>query len=485
MYIQQIRKIIIPFFLIPLFLLTNCREKHAVKPKPNILFIFADDQNFNTININGNNEIITPALDDLTKEGVTFTHAYNMGAWQGAVCVASRTMLNTGRFVWRALKEEKKLNELAKERKFWSQMMEDAGYETYFSGKWHVKISPDSIFNHVKHIRPGMPKGTKEGYHRPIEGEKDIWSPYDTAFGGFWKGGKHWSEVLADDAEEFLGDASKSAKPFFMYLAFNAPHDPRQSPQEFVEMYPLENIAVPENFIPEYPYMGKIGYDQNSRDERLAPYPRTEFAVKVNRQEYYAIITHMDTQIKRIITALEKTGKMDNTYIFFTADHGLACGSHGLMGKQSMYDHSIRPPMIVVGPDIPKNQKNDTDVYLQDLMASALNLAEIKKPNHVEFNSLINLAKGTSNRGNYDAIYGCYKNAQRMIRKDNYKLIVYPKAEVTLLFDMQNDPLEMNDLSNEKQYIDLKKTLFNDLVALQKTMDDTTDIKSVFPNLLL
>ncbi len=483
MRIQQFRNLVLSFFIFSLFIVTGCNDKPIKKSKPNILFIFADDQNYNTININGNDEIITPTLDNLAKEGVTFTHAYNMGAWHGAVCVASRTMLNTGRFVWRALKKEKKLNELAKERKFWSQMMEDAGYETYFSGKWHVKISPDSIFNHVKHIRPGMPKDSKEGYNRPIEGEKDIWSPYDTAFGGFWKGGKHWSEVLADDAEDFLEDASKSEKPFFMYLAFNAPHDPRQSPKKFVDMYPLENIAVPDNFIPEYPYIGKIGYGRNLRDERLAPYPRTEYAVKVNRQEYYAIITHMDSQIERIISALKKSGKMDNTYIFFTADHGLACGSHGLMGKQSMYDHSIRPPMIVIGPDIPKNQKNDTDVYLQDLMASALNLAEIKKPEYVEFNSLINIAKGISSKGNYDAIYGCYTNAQRMIRKDDFKLIVYPKAKITLLFDMKNDPLEMDDLSDEKQYIDLKKTLFNDLVALQNSMGDTTDIKSVFPNL--
>lgn len=484
MRIQQIKNLVLSFFIISLFIVIGCKKKSVIKSKPNILFIFADDQNFNTININGNDEIITPTLDKLTKEGVTFTHAYNMGAWHGAVCVASRTMLNTGRFVWRALKKEKKLNELAKERKFWSQMMEDAGYETYFSGKWHVKISPDSIFNHVKHIRPGMPKDSKEGYNRPVEGEKDIWSPYDTTFGGFWKGGKHWSEVLADDAEEFLENASKSTKPFFMYLAFNAPHDPRQSPKRFVDMYPLENISIPKNYLPEYPYMGKIGYGRQLRDERLAPYPRTEFAVKVNRQEYYAIITHMDTQIKRIISALEKTGKIDNTYIFFTADHGLACGSHGLMGKQSMFDHSIRPPMIVIGPDIPKNQKNDTDVYLQDLMASSLKLADVEKPEYVEFNSLINIAKGIS-KGNYDAIYGCYTNAQRMIRKDDFKLIVYPKAEVTLLFDMKNDSLEMNDLSNEKQYSNLKKTLFNDLLALQNSMGDTTDLKIVFPNLIL
>lgn len=472
--------------LLWLLCLIGCSEKQPIeKPQPNILFIFADDQNYQTIHAQGNEEVITPTLDKLTHEGVTFTNAYNMGAWHGAVCVASRTMLNTGRFVWRAYQSEKDLKDLAHKRQFWSQMMEDAGYETYFSGKWHVKISPDSVFNHVRHQRPGMPNDSKEGYNRPIEGQKDVWSPYDTAFGGFWKGGKHWSEVLADDAEIFLEEASTKDKPFFMYLAFNAPHDPRQSPKEYVDKYPLENISVPKTFLPDYPYLGKIGYDGNLRDERLAPHPRTEYAVKVNRQEYYALITHMDVQIKRILDALEKSGMKDNTYIFYTADHGLACGNHGLMGKQSMYDHSIRPPMMVVGPDIPKGQKIHTDVYLQDVMASALDLAKAKKPDFVEFNSLIGLAYGQTSQGNYDAIYGCYTDAQRMIRKDGYKLIVYPKAQATLLFDLKNDPLEMDDLNDKEELQGLKATLFQELVQLQESMEDTTDIKSVFPGLVL
>lgn len=461
--------------------ISSCRQETQ---KPNILFIFADDQAYNTIHALGNEEIITPTLDKLTKEGMTFTHAYNMGAWHGAVCVASRTMLNTGSFVWRAYKNEQNLHQLARERKLWSQMMEDAGYETYFSGKWHVSIPPDSIFNHVRHIRPGMPKDTPEGYNRPIEGQESTWSPYDTTFGGFWKGGKHWSEVLADDAEDFLKIASKSEKPFFMYLAFNAPHDPRQSPKEYVDKYPLEHIATPESFMTEYPFMGKIGYNENLRDERLAPYPRTEYAVKVNRQEYYAIITHMDAQIHRILEALNNSGKKDNTYIFFTADHGLACGNHGLMGKQNMYDHSIRPPLIVAGPRIPKNRRKDADVYLQDIMPTTLELAGVPNPSSVEFNSFLDLAFDKATNSNYSAIYGCYTDAQRMIKKGNYKLIAYPKAETTLLFDLSKDPMELNNLSGNEEISHIEKALFSELLVLQHIMEDTTDIQVAFPHLL-
>lgn len=461
--------------------ISSCQQK---TPPPNILFIFADDQAYNTIHALGNEEIITPTLDKLTKEGLTFTHAYNMGAWHGAVCVASRTMLNTGSFVWRAFKNEQNLHQLARERKLWSQILEDAGYETYFSGKWHVNIPPDSVFNHTRHIRPGMPKDSPEGYNRPVEGQENVWSPYDTTYGGFWQGGKHWSEVLADDAEDFLTMASQSEKPFFMYLAFNAPHDPRQSPKEYVEMYPAEHIAVPESFMTEYPYMGNIGYDQQLRDERLAPYPRTEHAVKVNRQEYYAIITHMDAQIGRIIEALKKTGKMDNTYIFYTADHGLACGNHGLMGKQNMYDHSMRSPLIVLGPDMPKNRRIDADVYLQDIMATTIELAGMQKPSYVDFNSFLSLALNKSANSNYSAIYGCYTDAQRMIRKGDYKLIAYPKAASTLLFDLSEDPMELNNLSGDENFSQVEKALFSELLVLQHIMEDTTDIQAAFPHLL-
>ena len=158
------------------------------------------------------------------------------------------------------------------------------------------------------------------------------------------------------------------------------PMIPGNPPRSIVDMYPLENIAVPESFLSEYPYKDDMGCGPGLRDETLAPFPRTEYAVKVNRQEYYAIITHMDAQIARILEKLEETGQAENTYIFFSADHGLAVGNHGLMGKQNMYEHSMRPPMIIVGPDIPKGQKKDMAVYLQDIMPTVIEYAGGRSP---------------------------------------------------------------------------------------------------------
>ena len=319
------------------------------------------------------------------------------------------------------------------------------------------------------------------GYNRPLNEDDTTWTPWDKKFGGYWEGGKHWSEVLGDDAIEFVNAAKGKDKPFFMYLAFNAPHDPRQSPKEFVDMYPLEKIAVPESFIPEYPYKNSIGCGPGLRDEALAPFPRTEYAVKVNRQEYYALITHLDQQIGRILKALKESGEMDNTYIFYTADHGLAVGNHGLIGKQNMYDHSIRVPLFVIGPDIPKNLKIDVDVYLQDIMASTLDIAGLQKPEYIEFNSLMPFIKNNQLQSNYPAIYGCYqKELQRMVRADGFKLIVYPHAKVMRLYDLKNDPSEMNDLAGKAEYQERKNKLFKQLIGLQIQMDDPLDLTSIF-----
>lgn len=452
------------------------------KDKPNFLFIFADDQTYESICALGYDEVETPNLDRLVRGGTTFTHAYNQGAWGGAVCVASRCMLNTGRFLWNA---HSVYNSAEKERaagRFWSEHLKTAGYQTYMTGKWHVKAPADKAFDVAKDVRSGMPNQTAAGYNRPIEGQKDPWSPYDKSFGGYWKGGKHWSEIVGDNSVGFIKQASGSDKPFFMYLAFNAPHDPRQSPKEYVDKYPLDKVNVPSNFLSEYPYKDSIGCGKRLRDERLAPFPRTRYSVKVNRQEYYAIITHMDAQVGRILDALEASGKADNTYIFFSADHGLAVGHHGLIGKQNLFDHSVRVPLMVVGPDVPKGKKFDTPVYLQDIMPSTLDLAGIEKPAHVQFRSLMPIIRGRRER-NYDAVYGAYMAVQRMVTQDGKKLLLYPACKKVLLFDLAKDPTEVKNLADEPAHKATVRKLFAKLLELQKETGDKLDLKSVYPAL--
>lgn len=483
--------IVLKTLLLLLFL--GCKE-HPQKSnlevksneKPNIIFLFSDDQSFKTVHALGNKEIKTPTMDKLVENGVTFTHTYNMGGWNGAICQASRAMIISGRSIWRAQQiSENKYSKNEALDKTWPKLMQTQGYDTYMTGKWHVKAKAASIFNHVGHVLPGMPKAAPESYNRPQGVNDTLWQPWKKEFGGYWKGGKHWSELVKDDAVSFIDNAAQKENPFFMYIAFNAPHDPRQSPKKYVDMYPLDSISIPKSYVPLNPYAETMGAGKKLRDEKLAPFPRTEYSVKVNRQEYYAITTHLDDQIKDIIDALEKKGLKENTYIFFTGDHGLAVGEHGLMGKQNMYDHSMRVPLMVVGPNIPKGKKINEDIYLQDVMATALEIAGVQKPEYIEFNSFMGLVKGTQTKSNYNSIYGVYrKDSQRMIRKDNYKLILYPKSKKVLLYNLEKDPLELNDIASYKENASKIKSLFKDLISLQKEKGDKLNLKSIYENVI-
>ncbi len=474
------------FLAITILSVSSFYGQKESKKKPNIIFILADDQTYNSIQALGNKEVITPTLDKLVSEGTTFTHSYNVGGWNGAVCLASRAMLNSGKNLWKARAYSWK--DKKAQSKMWSMRLKEQGYKTFMTGKWHVPIKANQVFDVVGHERGGMPRQSKERYDRKFN-KNDAWTPYDKKFGGFWQGGKHWSEVVGDDAVTFIEESNKSEEPLFMYVAFNAPHDPRQSPKEYVAMYPLENIATPTAFLPEYPYRWDIGIgwkateknaqDRIMRDEKLAPFPRTEFSVKTNIQEYYAIITHMDAQIKRIIEAVKKSGKQENTYIFFTADHGLAVGKHGFTGKQNLYDHSVRVPFIVVGPNIPKNHKIDTDIYLQDVVPTTLELAGVDDLKGIDFKSVLPLIKNNK-KEQYDAIYGTFnimsKNNngyyQRMIRKDGWKLIYYPKIDTYRLYNIAKDPNELVDLAKESKYKRKLAKLKKQLVKLGKKNED-------------
>lgn len=441
------------------FLLLLLQLTIVAEQKPNILFIFADDHAFDCVASHGNKEIKTPNLDRLTSNGVHFSHAYNPGAWGGAVCVASRAMLMSGKFVGAA--EKFSWKKALADKKVFPQRVKAQGYTTYFTGKWHTRVSVKGSYDHVLHKRGGMPNQTKARYSRNFEPGQDDWSPSDPKYGGFWKGGKHWSEVVADDGLKFLEMAKEDKKPFFINLFFNAPHDPRQAPQEYQDMYPYENISIPVNFQSKYPHL--VG-SNGIRDENLAPHPRTKHSIRVNRSEYYALITHMDAQIGRVLDALEKSGQADNTYIIFTADHGLSVGHHGFIGKQNMYDPAVRVPWIITGPNVPKGKKISEKIYLQSAMATCLDIAGADQKD-IEFDSVLPIIRGE--KKGLGEVLGYYTNDQRSVQKFGFKYILYPKIKVEKLFKVSTDPWETKNVISNPEYEEILKKLR----AIQKEND--------------
>lgn len=450
--------------------------------RPNFLFFIADDLMFRTIHSINNPEIHTPNVDRLVHEGIHFTHCFHSGSWTGAVCIASRTMLITG---FSPFKAEKALpaNQMASVP-VWGQTLRENGYRTFQTGKWHLDaVSLQRSFSDLKTTGPGFLDSTPNMYDRPKEG--NTWSPTDRSLKGHWLDMKLWldrpegetkhsSEVYADSAIEFLNrQGGRQDKPFFMYVAFNAPHDPRQAPEEYQAMYPVEKIALPPNYLPQHPFDQG---DFHTRDEQLAPFPRTELAVKTHRKEYYAIITHMDAQIGRVLNALEKSGKASNTYVIVTADHGLAVGEHGLLGKQNQYECSMRMPLVMKGPGINAGTQVDEMVYQHSMYATTCELAGIPVPQHVEFPSLKPMILGQSTAPLHHAMFGWLNIIQRSIRTKRHKLIFYVPIKRFQLFDLENDPWEMHDLVEDPQYASVKTEMIALLKAEQKRLGDPLKI---------
>jgi len=454
----------------------------AAPARPNFLFLIADDWMYRTIGSVNNPEVSTPNVDRLVRSGCHFTHCFHQGSWTGAICVASRTMLNTGLTTFHANRFD--AANTASSKPAWGQSLREAGYDTFITGKWHLDaVTLQRSFSEMGPVAPGFLPSTPQEYNRPAPG--NTWSPTDRSLKGHWlhKGIwlndkddtiQHSSELYADAAIRHLTrTVAGRESPFFMYVAFNAPHDPRQAPQEYIDRYPAEKIAIPPNYLPQHPF------DQGeykTRDELLAPFPRTQHDVQVHRREYYAIISHMDAQIGRILAALEASGKADNTYVILTADHGLAVGEHGLMGKQNQYECSMRMPLILSGPGVRPGSRVDEMVYQHSMYATTCELAGVPVPSHVEFPSLAPMLKTERPQPIYDAMFGWLSGLQRSIRTRDHKLMFYPKIQRFQVFDLKKDPWEMHDLVDDPAYAQVKSDLIRRLKQMQHELDDPLSI---------
>ncbi|MGB0259572.1 MAG: sulfatase/phosphatase domain-containing protein, partial [Coraliomargarita sp.] len=199
------------------------------------------------------------------------------------------------------------------------------------------------------------------------------------------------------------------------------------------------------------------------------------YSIQVNLSEYYALVTHMDDQIGRILEALEQSGLAEDTVIIFSADHGLGVGQHGLLGKQNMYDHSLRVPWIIAGPEIPKGKTISQPIYLQDAMATCLELAGASIPDSVEFQSVLPLIRGELSSAR-TAVYSCYTYHQRAVTDGHYKLIVYPMIHTELLFDLSKDPLETTNLAGNPEYQTVLEKARAQLKNQMLLMNDPLDL---------
>ena len=332
-----------------LALLVTVVSLTAAQP-PNIVFIFADDQRADTIAALGNPVIKTPNLDRLVKRGVAFTRAYMQGGNQGATCVPSRAMLLSGRSL--AQIDEKLLK-----HQTWPYAFGAAGYATFAAGKWHN--GPPSIpksFQQAKALFVG-------GMANPLKAPTSDMLPTGKLTPAKISP-KHLCEEATDETLAFL-KSQDGKQPFFSYLAFDGPHDPHIVPDGFPIDYAPASIPLPPNFLPQHPFDNG---EMVIRDEQLMKWPRPEADVKTMLAEYYRYVSFLDVQVGRVLDAVDASPYAANTIIVYAADSGVARGSHGLIGKQNLYEHSMRVPLIVAGPGIAVDKRSDAMCYLFDVM---------------------------------------------------------------------------------------------------------------------
>jgi arylsulfatase A-like enzyme len=213
-------------------------------------------------------------------------------------------------------------------------------------------------------------------------------------------------------------------------------------PLAYRESYYRNLPQLPRNFLPQLPFDNGM---MQVRDEDLAAWPRTEAVIRDQLAEYYGLITHLDEQIGRILAALKQAGWAENTLIIYAADNGLALGSHGLLGKQSVFEHSMRVPLIFVGRDIPAGKSTMAFSYLLDIYPTLCDVIGIPRPADLEGESLRPIWEGKKERIR-ESVFLPFSQIQRAVRDERWKLICYPKIGHMQLFDLQNDPGEIADL---------------------------------------
>jgi arylsulfatase A-like enzyme len=425
--------------------------------RPNVLLIVSDDHNYRALGAAGNEAIRTPNLDRLAAEGVRFTRCFS----PHPICLPSRACILTGQDSWtNGSADFNETPAIEPDAPLWPRLLKEAGYRTFYTGKWHNDGRPSTRgFTDGANIFFG---GMDDHRRTPMVDHGEAKSEREPR-------GVFSSTAFADAAVRFLKErAGQGDRPFALFLSFTAPHDPWVPPEEYARMYRRRDMPVPPNFMPEPPYETQENFPCLP-DQRQLGYPRFKWAVRAALTQYYGMITHMDEQIGRVLDALEARGLAEDTLVIFVGDHGYSMGSHGFVGKQTMREEGIRMPLILRYPRLDRGEPtHDALVDLRDLCPTILEAAGISIPESVEGRSLLGYYRGDPEAPERERIFAGFASrlnpsyhrlVTRCIRTHRYKLIRHLLTDETELFDLREDPHELNNLAGDPEYADVQRKL--------------------------
>ncbi len=429
---------------------TTAPSAAAAKParRPNILFILADDQSpFDLKAYDPASRLETPVIDALAARGCVLDAAYHMGSFSGAVCTPSRHMIMTGRSVWHL------------------PIGPGSGKQGSSASAFERRCPADiedhvlaAVFNAAGYatMRTCKQGNSYEGANRRFTVRHDATKRAGTAEGG---SGWHADRVL-----DFLAarEASGDAAPFLIYYGFSHPHDTRDGTPALLATYGATNHTdqsrapprdakqppLPANWLPRHPFDNTHLDVRDEVDVSGVWRRRDEATIRNEIGRQFACSENIDIQIGRVLDKLRATGELDNTWIIYTSDHGMAIGRHGLQGKQNLYEPTWRVPLIVAGPGVKPGSRAPGNVYLADVLATLCEIAGIEPPATNEGTSFLPVLTGEK-PAIREVLYGAYsggaKPGIRSVRQGDWKLIKYESPAgglVTQLFNLRENPAE-------------------------------------------
>ena len=422
------------------------------KPQ-NILLIMSDEHNPKMLGCYGHDQVKTPNLDKLAARGTRFTAHYT----NSPICIPARAAFATGRYTHETRYWDNALP-YDGEVKGWGHRLQEEGYKVESIGKLHYRHEDlntgFSKQHHPMHVMDGV--GQVWGSIRdPLPDERP--AKMLNKIGPGVSNYNRYDRLIAVEACQWLNNAANRPddKPWVLYLGFVAPHFPLVVPEEFYNLYPLDNLPPrkldPEQGFVRHPWLQRMD-DFGQVDRHLSPEQRLQAVAA-----YFGLCTFVDLQIGRVLDALTESGLESNTRIIYTSDHGDNVGTRAMWGKSNMYEEAAGIPLIVAGEGIPEGGVRSTATSLIDSFQTimdgvGLELTDVEQglPGASWF-EMANVADQPER-----IVFSEYHAAQSptgafMLRKGKYKFIYYVGYEPEL-FDLQADPEETTDLAGNSDY---------------------------------
>lgn len=443
-------------------------EARSILEPTNFLFLMSDEHTRRMTGCYGHPIVKTPNIDQLSEVGVRFDNAYI----NCPICVPSRATFLTGRYVHQTGHWDNGHPYVGNEAASWGHRLQENGLSLTSIGKLHYRDDADDNGISEKRVSMNVKDGIGDvwGSIRWKQDAKD-WmiqnvldaGPGDSQYIRF-------DTAVADDAVDWITNvAPGKSEPWATLVSFVTPHFPFTVPQEYFDMYPPETVDLPikwrEQDRSSHPYWDIVRPWLFPADGDL-----DESTVRRCISAYYGLVTFMDHQIGRVLDALEKSGQADRTRIIYSSDHGEMLGGHGLWGKMCMYEDSAAVPFIMAGPDIPKGSVCSSNVSWVDIFPTALDCVGVpldKDDEDLPGVSLLPLARGESDPdriifSEYHAAFSATANF--MIKDDRYKLVYFVGDQYPgELYDLIEDPTELNDLGQDPQFSDTRNRLEREL----------------------